>query len=513
VNRPLHKRAWLLVGLCVAVFLPRAFVAVGDCGLLWSDEIFQTLEQAHRLAFGYGLVPWEFHTGARSWLLPGVLGGGMKVLAWSGIDSGRWLAASLKLLFAGMAVATFYPMLRMAQAWAGDLAALLLGAAACAFPASILYSSRVLAEVACAPFLAWGVWLLWPCGLGRAGRASARLDRLVAGPRTTRLVLAGTLLGLAAVLRYQVAILLPPIVLVVAVRRGLRPAAWLSIGAIGLLVAGGLLDWVTWGHPFQSLFEYLRFNLVNDGANQWGVAKRGFFLRTMLASNGWAVLILVLGFVAGLRRTWPVALLVLVFLGVHSSIPHKELRFLYPIQAEFLMCAAVGLSALVHRIPHPLPRRLAAGAALALGLLLAFAVQAPRVTFADIGQRMDGAASGGPTSDLVWGAFDERNLLFDKARMHKDLCGLVVPGMNAYWTGGYTYLHRPVPIIWTGAMRDLAAANYAIAGPGHPLYDARYRKVEQQGPYALYRRDGACTPPTWGSASFGRLGPMGIPGT
>src|SRR6266478_7890548 len=41
----------------------------------WGDEIFQTVEPAHRLVFGYGLVPWEFQLGMRFWLLPGVIAG------------------------------------------------------------------------------------------------------------------------------------------------------------------------------------------------------------------------------------------------------------------------------------------------------------------------------------------------------------------------------------------------------------------------------------------------------
>ena len=38
----------------------------------WGDEIFQATEQAHRLVYGTGLVPWEFQVGIRSWILPGV---------------------------------------------------------------------------------------------------------------------------------------------------------------------------------------------------------------------------------------------------------------------------------------------------------------------------------------------------------------------------------------------------------------------------------------------------------
>ena len=35
------------------------------------DEVFQYLEQAHRLVYGYGFVPWEYRFARRNWLLPG----------------------------------------------------------------------------------------------------------------------------------------------------------------------------------------------------------------------------------------------------------------------------------------------------------------------------------------------------------------------------------------------------------------------------------------------------------
>jgi peptidoglycan/LPS O-acetylase OafA/YrhL len=47
--------------------------------LNWADEIFQATEQAHRLAYGTGLVLWEFQLGARSWLLPGSIAGLMSL--------------------------------------------------------------------------------------------------------------------------------------------------------------------------------------------------------------------------------------------------------------------------------------------------------------------------------------------------------------------------------------------------------------------------------------------------
>jgi phosphatidylinositol glycan class B len=500
------SRRWLLLGLGVAILLPRLYLAVTDVGMIWSDEIFQTLEQGHRLAFGYGLVPWEFRLGARSWLLPGVLGGAMRVLAWLGVGSGAGLTVACKVLFAGLAVAGLYPMLRAAAAFGGGRALLLCGLGACAFPAHLLYGSRALAEVASTPFLTFAVWLLLPWGL--AGRMVRPFHA-----RGGRVFLAGVLLGLSTLLRYQNAVLVPAIVVIVVMRAGLRPGLWVAAGVALLLLGGGLLDWLTWGRPFQSFVVYLRFNLVEGGANQWGIAKRGFYLRTMWSCNGPAVLLLAVGFVASLRRAWPIALLALLYLGALVEVPHKELRFLVPVLPLFLLCAAVGLGVLIERLPYPASRRRALTLAIGFSTVALFTLRAPAVTFADIGQTMETVAAGGPTSRLVWGAFGERNRLFVEAAKHADLCGLAVPAVNAYWTGGYTYLHRRVPLLWSAAPADLAAANYVLLMPGQRLSDPRYLPAAQAGPYALWRRDGACAPPPRASAAHGRLAPMGVPGT
>ena len=517
VNRPIfsNRHACLWFGLCAAIVLPRVYLAIHDQGVLWPDEIFQTLEQGHRLAFGYGFVPWEFQDAARSWFLPGVIGCVMKLLAAIGVTSGAGLAIGLKLLFAGLAIAAFYPMLRMAEAWGGIFALTLLGLVASVFPASLIYSSRAMSEVASGTFLAWGLWLLWPWGIGRAGKAAVYVAVPMIGSRSSsirRLLVSGLLLGLATLLRYQNAILLPAILIIVTVRRSFRAAALVAAGIGVVMSLGGLLDWVTWGKPFQSLIVYVRFNLIEDGASQWGVAKQGFFLRAMLSTNGAAVWILVFGFFAGLRRTWPVALQVMLFFGVHSVIPHKELRFLYPVVPLFLLCAAVGLAMLVAKLPFPRRRQVAVTGALAFTLWVVFAVRAPGVSFADIGQPMDAAGSGGPTTNLVWRAYDERNHLYNQAGSHADICGLAAPSMNAYWTGGYIYLHRPVPILWSGSRTDFDAANYVLMSPGQTMDDDRYRVIAQDGAYVLYRREGTCTVPPRDSVDFGRLIPMGVTG-
>ena len=59
-------------GVAVAA---RLLPVLAFAGINHPDEVFQSVEQAHRLVFGTGLVPWEFVYGTRSWVFPGALAG------------------------------------------------------------------------------------------------------------------------------------------------------------------------------------------------------------------------------------------------------------------------------------------------------------------------------------------------------------------------------------------------------------------------------------------------------
>ena len=79
-------------------------------GIYHPDEIFQTVEQAHRLVFGTGLVPWEFVYGTRSWVLPGALAGLIIVASWFGDGPDYYMPViglALAALGAGSALCGF----------------------------------------------------------------------------------------------------------------------------------------------------------------------------------------------------------------------------------------------------------------------------------------------------------------------------------------------------------------------------------------------------------------------
>src|SRR5690349_2524697 len=60
----------LIIGLAI-----RSIVAFSKTNVVRPDELFQYIEQGHRLAFGSGVVPWEYDIGIRSWFLPSLIAG------------------------------------------------------------------------------------------------------------------------------------------------------------------------------------------------------------------------------------------------------------------------------------------------------------------------------------------------------------------------------------------------------------------------------------------------------
>ena len=77
-----NERRQLFVGLgliLIVAFLLRIYFALAFPNIHHPDEVFQYLEQAHRLVFKYGVIPWEYREATRSWIVPGFLGGLLKL--------------------------------------------------------------------------------------------------------------------------------------------------------------------------------------------------------------------------------------------------------------------------------------------------------------------------------------------------------------------------------------------------------------------------------------------------
>jgi hypothetical protein len=159
------------------------------------------------------------------------------------------------------------------------------------------------------------------------------------------------------------------------------------------------------------------------------------------------------------RRSWLWIAFAVIELAVHSLIPHKEYRFVYPALAALIVAAALGSADLVVRIGPRIrgvrPAWLTAavaGAWLLTSLALAASPQfRPEWTY-----------SRAELQSEFW--------LAGRA----DLCGVLFSDSAWTETGGYAFLHRRAPLYFPAYAMTL--------GPGNQLLwpadmDARRRRL------------------------------------
>ena len=145
---------------------------------LLARRIHQSLEPAHRLVFGYGLIAWEFSEGARNWAFPGLIAGVMGATAGLGGDSPHVYLPVIRLVFVAMSLGVALGIYRLARIWSASEEAAAAGAAAWALAApSIYFAHRAMSENAATFAAVWGVgFLLAPTPL-RPGRRSLLVPR------------------------------------------------------------------------------------------------------------------------------------------------------------------------------------------------------------------------------------------------------------------------------------------------------------------------------------------------
>ncbi len=452
----------LLATALVAGALLRLHLALTDDGLYWPDEIYQSIEPAHRLVFGYGLRAWEFIEGARNWALPGLVAVLLGAARLVGLDSPPGYLGVTKGFFALLGTATAWGSWRLARSQGASALAATGGAALLALAAvPIYFAPRAMSENASALPVALGLALALAPGASR------------------RAVWVGaSLLGLAVLLRLQNGIFCVGLLGVLAARRRWRAAgeALAVLAAWALLF--GLLDWLTWGRWFHSAIVYLEFNVLKGGAAQWGTAPFSYYGRVLF--TGMPAVVGVVGVLGllGLRRAPGLALLAAAFFLLHALQPHKELRFLLPVFPLFAALAGVGLDGVLEQVRTGRLR-----AALVLGVVAVGAfsgLRAGRLTFGDVGQYEDSRPRAS--------AYDDSgpvNRLLVEAGRREDVCGLKVESVHLAWTGGYSYFHRRVPLYaHFGPGRDSGLFNHVITLP-HATGAGEV--VARDGPVVLVR--------------------------
>lgn len=417
----------------------RVYVAFTDDGIYWADEIHQSLEPAHRLVFGYGLVAWEFREGARNWAFPGFIAGLMAACAGLGGDSPHVYLPVIRVVFVAMSLATALGIYRLARVSRASEIGAAAGAATWALAAPAIYfAHRAMSENGATVAAVWAVALLLK---PLASRRSIWLG--------------ASLLGLSVLFRIQMGLLAIGVLGVLAARRNRHGLVECFAVLCAWGVAYGAIDALTWsdvpgaryGGWFHSAILYVRFNLIEGRSAEWGTSPASYYAAFIFRSMPVIAACLGIGLLVALRYATAPSVLALLFLAMHSAIPHKELRFILPMLPLAVAATVTAFDAL------PRAARLAGITLLLIGAM-ASAITFHSLTWGDLGARLDDAETS------AWDDPGPINRLLLVANKQPDLCGLRVD-LHPAFHGASSYLHRQVGI-YRGVPEDSGLYNYAI---------------------------------------------------
>jgi hypothetical protein len=409
----------IILAVLAAGFLFRFLPLLFWPSIIHPDEIFQSLEQGHRLVYGYGLVPWEFDFAARSWLLGYLAAGAMNVSKIFGGGPEFYLPLIAGLLSALGAVSTLCAFLwgRRFFGTAAGIGAALLSAS---WVDNVFFGGRTLSEPIAGNLFVIAIYLAEP-GFRVEGR--------------WRQFFAGAFAAAALVLRIHLA----PAIALLWLWRGLdyRRFVFLSLGALVIVALDGAFDVFTWHYPFEPLWNNLRFNLLEHGSEHFGTDPWWKYFYWMGANWGGSIALFLPLAILGGRRVPFVLVSAFVIVFAHSFIGHKEYRFIYPAILLFSISMGLGAVEAARFLTHGLrdgarnPARPAVVAALAAAwVLFSFVNYIGR----DYQKNWDRAHTSAQAA-----------LYVSKMR---NVCGIGLNGVGNLETGGYAYFHHRVPLYW-----------------------------------------------------------------
>jgi hypothetical protein len=303
-----------LLLLAAALRLPLAFWP----NIAHADEIYQYLEPAWRLLGHQGVVTWEWRDGIRSWFLPTLFAGPVALGEW--VAPGGWGAFVVPRLIAGLASLSL-----VVTAWH--------------------FGERVSRAHAIVSALAAAVWFelvyFAPHTLSEPLATAVILPAafLLTGPLSrNRLFIAGALLGLAFVWRFQYAPASAVFVLGACWRNPRNAIALMAGGGVAMAAAAGI-DVLHGSTPFAWLVLNIQQNLLHDRASEFGAAPALTYVYMISILWSGATLLMLLALTGGWRHAPLLIVAATVNIAFHSVIVHKEYRFIF-LSIALLICAA-----------------------------------------------------------------------------------------------------------------------------------------------------------------------------
>ncbi|XP_059461275.1 mannosyltransferase APTG1 isoform X1 [Corylus avellana] len=298
------------------------------------DEHWQALEVAHRIAFGYGHLTWEWEKGIRSYLHPMLFAVLYKVLALLGLDT-PWLMTRAPRLLQSIFSAV------------GDLYLFKLS--------DVLFGDCVAKWALFSQLANWFMIFCFPRTLSNNLETVLTLVSLYHWPcmrvSSTKVPLVSRKWSLAAA---ALACAIRPTSAIIWVYVGLLELfvthdrlkfIFLEVAPIGVLVLGltCLLDRLVYGSWVLVPLNFFKFNFLSSGGDYYGTHKWHWYF-----TQGFPVMLFsFLPFsIAGIiwSKQWKLSGLIAWVLGLYSVLGHKEFRFVLPVLPIALIFSGYALA-------------------------------------------------------------------------------------------------------------------------------------------------------------------------
>ena len=402
--------------IAIAALALRLILALVSDNIYQLDELFQYLEQGHRIVFGYGYIPWEYRFGIRSYMIPGFISGLLYICKLLQIDDPAHYILFIKAVCCLLSISVIYSVYVIGRNTASETAGRLAAVFTCVWYELIYFAHKPTPEVLSAYLL-----------LGALACA-------VSLPQYRRPLLLGLLAGLSVVLRLQY---LPIIaVMGIVVCFSWKKMELVKSGLVFLLVlvlAGGV-DYLTWGQWFSSYYQNYLFNSVYKISEIFGTSPAYFYLSAIAIVSAGIFCLTMLSSLFILPTTWLPAVCVIINIISHSLLGHKEYRFILASIPLLLILTAIVLTVSITKYISVSKQKYFFSLAVGIVILVSTA----------------GLYDKLPYQKTIYSQpiFSTQDIIRAYTFLYHEPDLVAVLNMPRVWEemGGYYYLHRDIPI-------------------------------------------------------------------
>ena len=307
----------------------RLLAAIFSKGYAMSDDHFVVVHTAQRWVDGYNNWFDTDQPSHHSLVYPGLHYIFFYLLKTIGITDPQFKMLLVRLIHAGYSMLIVYYGYLITLKLSNERNAKQVGIILSLFWVLPFMSVRNLIEVVCIPPMLIGYYL------SLIGNEKGK---------NKYWLYTGLTFGIAFVFRYQTLLLTGSIALVLLFKQQWKKLYCYAIGVIlTIFFIQGMVDWIAWGYPLASFFQYIGFNIEHRFDYTIGP-----WYKYVLIIIGVFIPPISFLLIYGVGRMWrKIEIMfwpVLIFLIFHSYFPNKQERFMLPILPFIIILGIIGLN-------------------------------------------------------------------------------------------------------------------------------------------------------------------------